>query len=222
MVGGEGIASVTSLSLAADRSSEGFVTPGTRKDGVKGRCSVSDSNRKSLREALSDDYEGLASRLARCLGSSDLAREALHETFLRVDRVSEAVSVRSPADYLFRTAINVAKDRRRSDAHLLSATEITAITDIADESPDPSVIVEARLELRELDKALTELPARRRGVFVAAHVEQLSHDEIAARFGINVRTVEFDLQHAMEHLSLRLGRKVIRRFGPRPKSTPTE
>jgi RNA polymerase sigma-70 factor, ECF subfamily len=183
---------------------------------------VSDSNRKSLRDALSDDYEGLTTRLTRCLGSSDLAREALHETFLRVDRVSEAVSVRSPADYLFRTAINVAKDRRKSDAHLLSAAEIAAITDLPDESPDPSAIAGARLELKALDRALTELPARRRDVFVAAHIEQLPHDEIAARFGINVRTVEFDLQHAMEHLSLRLGRTVIRRFGPRPKTVPTD
>jgi RNA polymerase sigma-70 factor (ECF subfamily) len=170
-----------------------------------------------LREALSADYEGLAKRLARCLGSADLAREALHETFLRVDRVSEAVTVHSPADYIFRTAINVAKDRRRSDAHLLSAAEIAAITDIPDESPDPSVIAGARLELKELDRVLMELPARRRQVFIAAHIEQLPHDQIATRFGINVRTVEFDLQHTMEHLSLRLGRKVTRRFGPRPK-----
>ncbi len=182
---------------------------------------MSDSNSKSLREALTADYEGLATRLTRCLGSSDLAREALHETFLRVDRVSEAVSVQSPADYLFRTAINVAKDRRKSDARLLSAAEIAAITDIPDERPDPSMIVEGRLELKDLEKALAELPDRRRQVFIAAHIEQLPHCEIADRFGINVRTVEFDLQHAMEHLSRRMGRKVIRRFGPRAKNLPT-
>lgn len=182
---------------------------------------MSDSNSKSLREALTADYEGLATRLTRCLGSSDLAREALHETFLRVDRVSETVSVHSPADYLFRTAINVAKDRRKSDARLLSAAEIAAITDIPDERPDPSMIVEGRLELKDLEKALAELPDRRRQVFIAAHIEQLPHCEIADRFGINVRTVEFDLQHAMEHLSRRMGRKVIRRFGPRAKNLPT-
>jgi RNA polymerase sigma-70 factor (ECF subfamily) len=39
---------------------------------------VSDQNTKSLRQALSADYEGLIKRLSRCLGSSDLAREALH------------------------------------------------------------------------------------------------------------------------------------------------
>lgn len=178
---------------------------------------MADSSRKILREALSSDYEGLTTRLARCLGSSDLAREALHETFLKVERVPDAASVHSPADYLFRTAINVAKDRRRSQARLLSASEIAAITDIPDETPDPSIVVDARLELKALERALAELPARRRDVFIAAHVEQLPHDQIARRFGINVRTVEFDLQHAIEHLSRRLGRPVIRRYGPRPK-----
>lgn len=179
---------------------------------------MSDSNQKSLRKALSNDYEGLARRLARCLGSSDLAREALHETFLRIDRVSDAVFVRSPVDYLFRTAINVAKDRRKSDARLLSASEIAAITDIPDENPDPSDVLDGRTELKKLDKALAELPARRREVFIAAHIEQLSHGQIASRFGVNVRTIEFDLQHAMEHLSLRLGRQVIRRYGPKSKA----
>jgi RNA polymerase sigma-70 factor (ECF subfamily) len=159
--------------------------------------------------------------LARCLGSSDLAREALHETFLRTDRVSETISVRSPADYLFRTAVNVARDRRKSDRRLLSEADVAAIMDIPDDGPDPSAVVESRIEFQEFEKAVAELSDRRRSVFVAAHLEQLPHQEIARRLGINVRTVEFDLQYAMEHLSQRLGRKVIRRFGPRPKALPS-
>jgi RNA polymerase sigma-70 factor, ECF subfamily len=179
---------------------------------------VSEQNTKSLRQALSSDYEGLIKRLSRCLGSSDLAREALHETFLRVDRVSEAVTVHSPADYLVRVAINVARDRRKSDRRLLGTSEIAAIMDIPDDNPDPSAVVESRIEVGELEKALAQLPPRRREVFVSAHLEHLSHSDIAARFGINVRTVEFDLRYALEHL----GRKVIRRFGPRPKAAPKE
>ena len=183
---------------------------------------MSDTNRKSLRETLSADYESLAGRLARRLGSADLAREALHETFLRLDRISEAVPVRSPSEYLFRTAINFAKDRRKSDRHLLSAGEIGAITDIPDEGPDPSAVAEGRLDLQKLEKALAELPERQRRVFLAAHVDQLHHKDIANLLGINVRTVDFDLQHAMVHLSRRLGRKVNRRFGPRPKGASAE
>lgn len=178
---------------------------------------MSGTNSSSLRAALSADYEQLAKRLARSLGSADIAREALHETFLRMERVSDAMSVRSPVDYIFRTAINVAKDRRKSDNRLLSANEIAAIVDIPDDGPNAFEIVADRAEFDEFGKALSELSERRRQVFIAAHIEQIPHDEIAKRFGINARTVAFDLQHAMEHLSQRLGRKVVRRFGPKQK-----
>jgi RNA polymerase sigma-70 factor (ECF subfamily) len=184
---------------------------------VGGVGKVSGTNSSSLRAALSADYEQLAKRLARSLGSADIAREALHETFLRMERVSDAMSVRSPVDYIFRTAINVAKDRRKSDNRLLSANEIAAIVDIPDDGPNAFEIVADRAEFDEFGKALSELSERRRQVFIAAHIEQIPHDEIAKRFGINARTVAFDLQHAMEHLSQRLGRKVVRRFGPKQK-----
>lgn len=187
-----------------------------------GACDVSNSNSNSLRAALSADYEGLAKRLARRLGSADLAREALHETFVRIDRVSETVNLRSPRDYLFRAAINAAKDRRRSDSRLLNASEIASIIDVPDECPDPFTVVADRLELEDFNNALAELSDRRRRVFVAAHVEQLTHEQIAQRFGINARTVAFDLQHAMEHLGRRLGRKVLRKFGPRAKDNATD
>ena len=50
-----------------------------------------------------DNYDGLVKKLARRLGSSEFAYEALHETFLRLDRVTDAVPVRSPADYIFQS-----------------------------------------------------------------------------------------------------------------------
>jgi RNA polymerase sigma-70 factor (ECF subfamily) len=183
---------------------------------------VSESNRSVLHATLIADYDGFARRLASLLGSPDLAREALHETFLRIEGVSEMMAILSPEDYIFRTAINVAKDRYKRDRRLLSAAEIGAICDIPDDRPDPSMVVEGRLDLRDLNKALAELPERRRAAFLAAHIEQIPHSEIAGRLGVNIRTVEFDLQYAMEHLSRRLGRKLNRRFGPRTKVAPIE
>ncbi|OPF91400.1 hypothetical protein I8G32_01378 [Rhodopseudomonas palustris] len=183
---------------------------------------MSNSNSKSLRDALAADYQGLAKRLTRCLGSADAAHETLHETFLKVDRVADAVDIRSPLDYLFRIALNVAKDRNKRDRHMLTASDVAAIMDVVDERPDPAMAAESRLEIAEFQKAVGELPQRRREVFIAAHIEQIPHRDIAARFGINVRTVEFDIQHAMEYLSGRLGRQVVRRYGPRPRPKRVE
>jgi RNA polymerase sigma-70 factor, ECF subfamily len=180
-----------------------------------GEVHVSGNNSAVLRELLCSEYDNFSRRLGRRLGSIDLAKEALHETFLRMDRVSETVTVRNAVSYIFRMALNVAEDRRRSDSKLLNASEIALILDVPDEAPDAYSIVAGRAEFDEFGKALSELSERRQAVFKAVHVEHLSHQEIATRFGINVRTVAFDLQHTMEHLSRRLGRKAIRRFGPR-------
>ncbi len=183
---------------------------------------MSDSNQVSLRNAIAADYDGLIRRLTRYLGSKDLARETLHEAFLRIERVSEVMAIKSPADYLFRIAVNTAKDRRKHDRYLLTDAEIDVICDIPDDDPDPSEIVESRLELRQLGSALSELSERRRSVFLAVHVEGLTHRAIADRLGVTVRTVLFDLQYTMEHLSRRLGRKFFRRLGPAAKVPETD
>jgi RNA polymerase sigma-70 factor, ECF subfamily len=136
---------------------------------------------------------------------------------VRLERVSEANPISSPADYIFRVAINVAKDRRRSESQTLSLAEIEAICDVPDDQPGPAAILESRLELQAFKEALAEMSERRQTVFAAAHIERVPHAVIAQRLNINVRTVDFDLQHAMEHLSRRLGRQAIRRFGPRAR-----
>jgi len=167
------------------------------------------------------DYHGLSKQLARTLGSTDLAHEALHDAFLRLDRATETTEVKSPKAYLFRIAINVARDRMRARRHRVSTSEIDDLLDVVDEAPDPSRVVEARLEVEALKDALMELSPRQRQIFLAAVVEELPHREIAKRLGINARTVQIDLTHALKFCAVRLKRKLIRRFGPRPGETST-
>jgi RNA polymerase sigma-70 factor (ECF subfamily) len=161
------------------------------------------------------DYNGLSKRFARRLGSADLAHEALHEAFLRLDRVVESEPLRSPKAYLLRIVINVARDSRRARRHRLSASEVDALLDVVDEAPDPARVIEARSEIEALKRALMELSARQRQIFLAAVVEEVPHRDIAKRLGIHVRTVQLDLTHALKHCAVRLKRKLIRRFGPR-------
>ena len=73
---------------------------------------------------LAADYGGLFKRLTRRLGSAELACEALHETFLRVERVTDVAEVRSPRDSLFRIALNVATDRRRTERPSVIIVEV--------------------------------------------------------------------------------------------------
>jgi RNA polymerase sigma-70 factor, ECF subfamily len=180
---------------------------------------VADINRARLRGQLVQNYENLVRKLTRRLGSSEFAYEALHETFLRLDRVSEAVPVRSPADYLFRIAINIAKDRQKAQNRRLAAAEIDAVLDVCDEGPDPARVAEARSEVEAFKRALADLPERQRNVLHSIAVEGQTSQQVADRLGVSVRTIESDLKLALSHCAGRLDHKMARRFGgPRPRT----
>ncbi|VFT16319.1 sigma-70 factor, ECF subfamily protein [Pseudomonas aeruginosa] len=91
----------------------------------------------------------------------------LHETYLRVDRLDDALEVKKPQAYLFRIALNIAADRREGDARLLTGEEVAELLQVADEGLDPERIVGGHAEIRRLLEALCELPARRRQILIA-------------------------------------------------------
>lgn len=170
-----------------------------------------------LRDVLVADYDHFFKRLSLRLRSRDQAAEVLHETFLRLDRVKDVESVQSPKDYIFRAAINIAKNRRKAETYRTSASRFDTVLDVADEAPDPARIVEARSEMEALKRALAELPARRREVVTAIALDGIPSREVAARLQVSLRTVEIDLKHALQHCADHLGYKFVPRAGgPRP------
>lgn len=180
---------------------------------------MADINRVRLRSQLVEHYDGLIKKLTRRLGSADFAHEALHETFLRLDRVNDAVPVRSPTDYIFRVAVNVAKDRQKAQSHRVSAAEIDALLDVSDEGADPARIAEARSDIEAFKRALAQLPSRPREVLRSMSIEEQPAHAVAARLNVSVRTVEADLKLALSHCAAVLGHTLRpRRGGPRPRS----
>ena len=167
-----------------------------------------------MRAILESGYRRFKERLRRRLGSDALATEVLHETWLRIGRMSDVGLVQRPESYLFRMALNVAADRRAADSRKLSLTEIETLRHMMDDVLDPERITAARAEMAALEAALNELPPRRKAIFVLARVNEMKHEDIALQFGISARMVEKELLQALRHCSQRLDRKVIRRFGP--------
>jgi RNA polymerase sigma-70 factor (ECF subfamily) len=179
---------------------------------------VADTNRLKLRQQLVGNYDNLIKHLTRRLGSSEFAYEALHETFVRLDGVPETTEVRSPADYIFRTAINIAKNRRKALSYRVSATEIEALIDVSDETPDPARIAEARSDFKAFERALLELPERQRHVLRLMSLEGKTAQETADHLKVSVRTVAADYQQALRHCANSLSRPLLTRLGgPRPR-----
>lgn len=183
-------------------------------DRGRGVGAMKDTGRSPLVKLFLTSYEDFRVRLRRRLGSEELANDVLHETYLRVDRMVDTSDIAQPNAYLYRMALNIAADRRQADARLLTGDEVEELLQVSDEALDPARVVGGQKELQTLLKALYELPARRRRIFIAARLEEAPHLEISQRFGISTRMVEKEIKAALGHCALRLERKVIQRFGP--------
>jgi RNA polymerase sigma-70 factor (ECF subfamily) len=160
---------------------------------------MSDSVWASLRQTITLHYDEIKSRLARSLGSRELADDVLHETFLRLHRSEAIGAIQQPQSYIFRVALNIATDRRREERRRASHAEILAAIRLHEEQPNLSREIEARSDVEALKRALAQLPPRRRAILIAARVDGLSHETIAERFDISRTMVQKELRRAIRH-----------------------
>ena len=175
---------------------------------------------ETLRERFVAKYDGLRARLRRRLGSDDLARESLHEAWLQLARSGGTLNVLQPDSYLYRIALNMAAGLKRAELRHASRLEIEAALDFADEAAGPYEIAEARLDIHALQRAIADLPPRRRAILLAARLQDVPIQVIADSLGLTRRTIEMELKRAIEYCADRLDRPVNKRFGPRaPEST---
>jgi RNA polymerase sigma factor (sigma-70 family) len=179
---------------------------------------MTESSLAALKRLLVLRYDDLKLRLTRRLGSADLAGDALHDTWLRLERNDGIAAVRSHEAYLYRIAVNSALDRQRSEKRRLTAAEVEGLLDIADETPDPEEIALARSDLRALQAIILDLPPRQQAILLAARLEGLSRRDIAKRFRISVRLVQRELQEAQDYCAARFKRQQGFTFGPRETS----
>ncbi len=127
------------------------------------------------------------------------ADELVHEAYLKVEQYQRDHAVRSREALLVRAAVNLSIDRRRRGARLMP-TEAVDLHEIADASPDPSRIVEARAKLRDVTAALAQLPDRTRRILLMRRLDNISYAQIAATEGMTVAAVEKAIARATLHL----------------------
>lgn len=132
--------------------------------------------------------------LTRLLGNAAEAQDVAHDAYMRVYPAEGKRPADKPAALLYTTARRLAINRlkRRSIAPFVhDGAQPEAAASVA-----PGVVqqVMARQELQALEQAIAQLPEGCRAVLLLRKVELLSHQEISARLGIAISTVE--KQHA--------------------------
>jgi RNA polymerase sigma-70 factor (ECF subfamily) len=160
------------------------------------------ANREAIRRFLA----------ARASGAQE-ADDLLQELFLKISRFEPTEEVKNPVSYLFRTAMNLAHDRRRErqraalrDASWADSRQTILGTEAVDDTPSAEAAYGARQRLAAVHTALDELSPQCRRVFVLHKLEGLPHEQVADRLGISRSTVEKHMHTALKHLIARLGR----------------
>lgn len=173
---------------------------------------MAEDTRPVLMDYLSRHYDALKRQLGRALRNPDLAEDALHDTWLRVNEqgkqedgpIQPIQPIQRPGGYLVRMAFNIALDIQRRQSRNLPFDEIDALMELADPAPGPERIAEARSQLDAVVKLLDRMPTRRREVVVLVHMDGLTQPEAARRLGVSLRTIEYELKHAHDYLSARM------------------
>ena len=142
--------------------------------------------------------------------AEDVLQEALYE-LVAAYRLMQPVE--QAGAWLMRVARNRIIDRfRKRRPQLLgdmtpegeeAESVLEGLLPAIEDGPDAQLMRELLLE--ELERALGELPAEQRDVFIAQELEGASFKELAARWGIGINTLLSRKRYAVLRLRQRLG-----------------
>lgn len=132
-------------------------------------------------------------------GSAEDAKEVLQEAYAKLLALDRPGTISLLAGYLWRTAVNLAMDRRRrkalQDGFNRSAVLLGEKLDASAEST-----CEARERLAIVERALGELPPKCIEAFVLHVLNGLKHDEVGQKMGISPETARKYVARSLEYL----------------------
>ena len=102
-------------------------------------------------------------------------------------------------------ATNAALDRLRADGRFLAGEEIEQMLEtLADPSPGPAQVAEARSEAQRLAAVVAAMPARQRHILILIRVDEMPRQEVADRLGVSLSLVDRELRRAHDHVMERM------------------
>ena len=148
-----------------------------------------------------NEQHALVRFFTRYRASPEDARDLVQEAFLRLSRIDLRRSgpILRPADYLRQIARNLLKDKAKAARRHAADAHVNA-DDIDLAGVDELGRLEARDSLARLSSAIKSLKPKTREIFMAHHLEGLSHAQIAARTGLSVSGVEKQVARAFDEI----------------------
>jgi len=161
-------------------------------------AAVGDSHAAFVTEVFVRFQRSLLRYLRDLLVRREDAEDVAQETYLRLVRAAgvERSEMRVRA-LMFRAATNLAYDRFRQRRSRGSHDD-GELAVLPDETPTAERVVALEQAVSIVERTLLELPARCRQVFLLRTSHECSYEEIAERLGVSKRTVEREMQTALD------------------------
>ncbi|TAN51397.1 MAG: sigma-70 family RNA polymerase sigma factor [Methylococcaceae bacterium] len=153
-----------------------------------------------------DNRQPLLQLFKRRLGCVHVAEDLIQEAYLRLMQMDSIDEIGNLPAYLFRIASNLLIDHGRQATATSQSYHEPLEEDLVCPNPLPDKVAEARQELDQLSRLISELPPQCRRIFLLHKVKHLSHAEIAAQLAISPRTVEKQIGKALKILREKMRR----------------
>ena len=143
--------------------------------------------------------------LARVRNVADVP-DFIQEVYLRMLRVPNAESIRSPEAYLFTVAQHVVQQHSLRSSAAPRLVELTQTFGQVRAAPEanPELDASAQQSLDQLQSALDQLHPKARAAFILSRRDGLSFDEIAERLGVSRPMAKKYLMKALMQFRRRL------------------
>ena len=178
--------------------------------GVSSSCVTVTDSRPSLVERLYAQHRvALQSFFQRRIRSKASAPDLAQEVYLRMLRVSDPLSIRNPAVYLYTVANNLVKEYAALDRRQASGRNIDDARTSEQLEPETVAALEGELDtkqrLAELQVILQQLRPKCRAALVLRFTHELTYREIAIHLGVSPQMarkyVDQGLAHCQHHMA---------------------
>jgi RNA polymerase sigma-70 factor (ECF subfamily) len=154
-----------------------------------------------LLRAFNELRDELVSTLLFLLGNREDAQDAAQETFLKCWRTQDGlVAVENLRAWIFRVALNTAKDMQRSAWRRRSRPLLEGVAMQASPTEMPDQLVENKEALQRLRQAIRTLRHEEQEVFLLRQNGDLTYEQIAEIRGLPVGTVKTQMRAALAKL----------------------